>query len=61
MGMTAVRGVPAFSQSLLEDLDRETEEASYLLGATRWQTFYRVILPSLRPAIITGFALVGCS
>ena len=44
-------------QPVLENMDREIEEAAQLLGATRWQTFYRVILPSLRPAIITGFAL----
>lgn len=44
-------------QPVLEDLDPESEEASASLGATRWQTFFRVILPSLRPALITGFAL----
>ncbi len=44
-------------QPILEDLDPETEEASASLGATRWQTFRNVILPSLSPALITGFAL----
>jgi sulfate transport system permease protein len=44
-------------QPILEDLDPESEEASASLGATRWQTFWRVILPTLRPALITGFAL----
>jgi len=44
-------------QPILEDLDPESEEASASLGATRWQTFWGVILPSLRPAMITGFAL----
>jgi sulfate transport system permease protein len=44
-------------QPVLEDLDPESEEASALLGATRWQTFRNVILPSLYPALITGFAL----
>ncbi|EJW13305.1 Sulfate transport system permease protein CysT [Rhodovulum sp. PH10] len=44
-------------QPVLADLDRETEEASASLGATRRQTVFRVVLPSLLPAILTGFAL----
>jgi sulfate transport system permease protein len=44
-------------QPVLEDLDPECEEASASLGASRWQTFRRVVLPALRPALITGFAL----
>ncbi len=44
-------------QPVLEDFDAEAEEASSSLGATRWQTFYTVILPTLYPALITGFAL----
>ncbi|HZO05121.1 MAG TPA: sulfate ABC transporter permease subunit CysT [Solirubrobacterales bacterium] len=44
-------------QPVLENLDAEAEEASASLGATRWQTFYTVILPALLPALITGFAL----
>jgi sulfate/thiosulfate transport system permease protein len=44
-------------QPVLEDIDPETEEAASSLGATRWQTFRRVILPALYPALITGFAL----
>lgn len=44
-------------QPVLEDLDPEVEEAAASLGATRWQTFRRVILPALIPALITGFAL----
>ena len=44
-------------QPVLEDLDPETEEAAASLGATRGQAFRRVILPSLLPALITGFAL----
>ena len=44
-------------QPVLEDLSAELEEASATLGATRWQTFVRVILPILAPALLTGFAL----
>jgi sulfate/thiosulfate transport system permease protein len=44
-------------QPVLEAFDPESEEASASLGATRWQTFRLVILPSLYPALLTGFAL----
>ncbi|HEV8312273.1 MAG TPA: sulfate ABC transporter permease subunit CysT [Burkholderiaceae bacterium] len=44
-------------QPVLEDLQQELEEAAATLGATRWQTFRRVILPILTPALLTGFAL----
>jgi sulfate transport system permease protein len=44
-------------QPVLEELDRELEEASATLGAGRWRTVTRVILPALVPAILTGFAL----
>jgi sulfate transport system permease protein len=44
-------------QPVLEDLEAEVEEAAASLGATRWQTFRRVILPELWPALLTGFAL----
>ncbi|MDQ8698096.1 sulfate ABC transporter permease subunit CysT [Hyphomicrobium sp. LHD-15] len=44
-------------QPIIEDLDAEFEEAAASLGATRWQTFRRVVLPSLIPALLTGFAL----
>jgi sulfate/thiosulfate transport system permease protein len=44
-------------QPVLEDLDEEIEEAARSLGATRWQTFSRVILPTLLPALVTGSAL----
>jgi sulfate transport system permease protein len=44
-------------QPALADLDKELEEASASLGAKRWQTFYYVILPSVLPALLTGFAM----
>lgn len=44
-------------QPVLEDLSIETEEAAISLGANRWQTFLRVILPSLLPALLSGFTL----
>jgi sulfate transport system permease protein len=44
-------------QPILEDLDPELEEAASSLGANRWQVFWRVILPMLTPAMLTGFAL----
>ncbi|MGH7740364.1 MAG: sulfate ABC transporter permease subunit CysT [bacterium] len=44
-------------QPVLESLDPEIEKAAVSLGATRWQTLSRVILPSLAPAWITGFSL----
>ena len=44
-------------QPILEDLDPELEEAAASLGANRWQVFWRVILPMLTPALLTGFAL----
>jgi len=44
-------------QPVLEDLESEVEEAAASLGAHRWQTFFRVILPTILPALLTGFAL----
>ena len=44
-------------QPVLEDLDAEIEEAAASLGANRWQIFWRVIFPMLRPALLTGIAL----
>jgi sulfate transport system permease protein len=44
-------------QPVLESLDAELEEAAACLGATRWQTFARVLFPPLIPSLITGFAL----
>jgi sulfate transport system permease protein len=44
-------------QPAIEELDGESEEAAASLGATRWQTFWRVTFPGLLPAVLTGFAL----
>ena len=44
-------------QPVLEDLGAEVEEAGASLGANRWQVFYKIILPAIWPALITGFAL----
>jgi sulfate/thiosulfate transport system permease protein len=44
-------------QPVLEDLDKDMEEAAASLGASRWQTFTRVILPTVLPAALTGFTM----
>ncbi|MBI2770989.1 MAG: sulfate ABC transporter permease subunit CysT [Burkholderiales bacterium] len=44
-------------QPVLEDTEKELEEAAMCLGATRWQTFSRVIFPAIAPALLTGFAM----
>jgi sulfate/thiosulfate transport system permease protein len=44
-------------QPVLEELEPEVEEAAAVLGATRWQTLVRVIVPAVTPALLTGFAL----
>jgi sulfate transport system permease protein len=44
-------------QPVLEELDKDVEQAAATLGASEWQTFVRVILPALWPAMLTGFAL----
>src|SRR5680860_410193 len=44
-------------QPVLQDLEKELEEAAASLGAHRWQVFRRIIMPALWPALLTGFAL----
>jgi sulfate transport system permease protein len=44
-------------QPVLQDVEAEVEEAAACLGASRFQTAWRVILPTLLPAVVTGFAL----
>jgi len=44
-------------QPVLEDLSAEVEEAASSLGANRWQTFHKIILPAIWPALLTGFSL----
>jgi len=44
-------------QPVLEDTEKELEEAATCLGASRWQTFRYVIFPSIAPALLTGFAM----
>ena len=44
-------------QPVLDDLEIEVEEAAASLGAGRWQTFSRVVFPTVAPALLTGFAL----
>lgn len=44
-------------QPVLQDLDREVEEAATTLGANRWQTFRAIIVPELWPALLTGVAM----
>ena len=44
-------------QPVMEEVDKEVEEAAATLGATRLQTIFRVLLPGLAPPVLTGFAL----
>lgn len=44
-------------QPVIEDIEAEVEEAAATLGATRWQTFRRVLFPAIAPALLTGFTL----
>ncbi len=44
-------------QPVLEDAEKELEEAATCLGASRWQTFRYVVFPTIAPALLTGFAM----
>ncbi|CAM4100836.1 sulfate ABC transporter permease subunit CysT [Kerstersia similis] len=44
-------------QPVLEDVEKELEEAAASLGASRWQTFLHVLFPAVLPALLTGFSL----
>ena len=44
-------------QPVIEDIESDVEEAAASLGASRWQTFTRVIFPAIGPALLTGFAM----
>ena len=44
-------------QPILEKMDGQSEEAAFMLGASPRMTFFRVILPELKPALLTGFGL----
>jgi sulfate/thiosulfate transport system permease protein len=44
-------------QPVLQELEREVEEAAASLGANRWQICRRVLLPAVAPSLLTGFAL----
>ncbi|MFD1008556.1 MULTISPECIES: sulfate/thiosulfate ABC transporter permease CysT [Oceanisphaera] len=57
MIFTSVPFVVRTVQPVLEDLGPEYEEAAAMLGASPWQAFSRVVLPELKPALITGTAL----
>jgi sulfate transport system permease protein len=57
MAFTSVPFVVRTVQPVLEDVEKELEEAASTLGATRWQIFHRVLLPILTPALLTGFTL----
>ncbi|NJO42645.1 MAG: sulfate ABC transporter permease subunit CysT [Cyanobacteria bacterium CRU_2_1] len=44
-------------QPVLQEAEKDVEEAAWSLGASQWQTFWRVVLPPLMPAVLTGVAL----
>lgn len=44
-------------QPVMQQMEKEIEEAAWSLGASQWQTFWRVVFPPLMPALLTGVAL----
>ena len=54
MIFTSLPFIVRSAQPVLEDMEKELEEAALMLGANKWQIFWRVILPTLIPALITG-------
>jgi sulfate transport system permease protein len=44
-------------QPVLQEMEKDIEEAAWSLGASQWQTFLRVVMPPLMPAMLTGIAL----
>ena len=56
-GLTSIPFVVRTVQPVLEELGPEYEEAAETLGATRWQSFCKVVLPELSPALVAGVAL----
>ena len=54
MTFTSLPFIVRSVQPVLEDMEKELEEAALMLGANKWQIFWRVILPTLIPALITG-------
>jgi len=57
MAFTSIPFVVRTVQPVLEEISREEEEAGMTLGASDWAVFWRVIMPSLRPALLVGVAL----
>ncbi|UMX48875.1 sulfate/thiosulfate ABC transporter permease CysT [Klebsiella pneumoniae] len=57
MAFTSIPFVVRTVQPVLEELGPEYEEAAETLGATRWQSFRKVVLPELSPALLAGIAL----
>jgi sulfate transport system permease protein len=57
LGITVALIFIGLVQPVLDDLEVEVEEAAASLGARRWQTFTRVVFPTVAPALLTGFAL----
>ena len=59
MAFTSIPFVVRTVQPVLEELGPEYEEAAETLGATRWQSFRKVVLPELSPALLAGIFIAG--